>query len=277
MEGRDNNLHSKESGMNHKMILSAVCTCVAIAVPLCLIALQSEAGTLAWDKLFYHILLLLGVAVIYWSVSLMHYMDLKTCNSSTAIEKFSVLMYPMTFLVVLSVLFIGFFSLADEYVRGHVPLTDGPPSLIPWARFGVSTAELFPGVFFPLGVVMYAFWGAFLYNIYNFIRRIIDGDFVPKGRHSRRYSYRAGHFRLGVGLFCLFPRRNQRDSRTGHAVGVSDCHVVLCRILSTANIKDDRHLDRRPALPIVSRGRQVHLYAVDGDSRHHAGDRRSLE
>ncbi len=166
--------------MNHKMILSAVCTCVAIAVPLCLIALQSEAGTLAWDKLFYHILLLLGVAVIYWSVSLMHYMDLKTCNSSTAIEKFSVLMYPMTFLVVLSVLFIGFFSLADEYVRGHVPLTDGPPSLIPWARFGVSTAELFPGVFFPLGVVMYAFWGAFLYNIYNFIRRIIDGDFVPR-------------------------------------------------------------------------------------------------
>jgi len=46
-------------------------------------------------------------------------MDLKTCNSSTAIEKFSVLMFPMTFLVVLSVLFIGFFSLADEYVRGN--------------------------------------------------------------------------------------------------------------------------------------------------------------
>jgi hypothetical protein len=27
---------------------------------------------------------------------------------------------------------------------------------------------------------MYAFGGAFLYNLYNFIRRIIDGDFVPR-------------------------------------------------------------------------------------------------
>lgn len=166
--------------MNHKMILSAVCTLAAIVFPLCLLSLQSDAGTLAWDKLFYHVLVLLGVAVIYWTVGLMHYMDLRTCNSRTAAEKFSILIYPMTFLVVLSVLLIGFFSLADEYVRAHVPSENGPSSLIPWARFGVSTAELFPGIFFPVGVVMYAFWGAFLYNLYNFIRRIIDRDFVPR-------------------------------------------------------------------------------------------------
>jgi hypothetical protein len=83
--------------MNHKIIVSVVLTCLAIAVPLCLMFLQSDTGA-AWDKLFYHILLLLGVGVIYWSVSLMHYMELKKCNVRTAAEKFSVLLYPMTFL-----------------------------------------------------------------------------------------------------------------------------------------------------------------------------------
>ena len=165
--------------MNHKMIVSVVLTCLAIAVPLCLMFLQSDTGA-AWDKLFYHILLLLGVGAIYWSVSLMHYMELKKCNVRTAGEKFSVLVYPMTGLVVLSILLVGLFSLSDEYVREHQPGHNGPASLIPWARFGVSTIEVFPGVFFPVGVVMYAFWGAFLYNLYNFIRRIIDGDFVPR-------------------------------------------------------------------------------------------------
>jgi hypothetical protein len=86
----------------------------------------------------------------------------------------------MTFLVVLSVVLLGLFSLSDDYVREHQPALNSPASLIPWARFGVSTIEVFPGVFFPVGVVMYAFWGAFLYNLYNFIRRIIDGDFVPR-------------------------------------------------------------------------------------------------
>jgi hypothetical protein len=165
--------------MNHKIIVSVVLTCLAIAVPLCLMFLQSDTGA-AWDKVFYHILLLLGVGVIYWSVSLMHYMELKKCNVRTAAEKFSVLVYPMTFLVVLSILLVGLFSLSDEYVREHQPSHNGPSSLIPWARFGVSTIEVFPDVFFPVGVVMYAFWGAFLYNLYNFIRRIIDGDFVPR-------------------------------------------------------------------------------------------------
>jgi hypothetical protein len=53
--------------MNYKIIISALLTCLAIAAPLCLISLQSETYTLAWDKLLYHTFLLLGVAIIYWS------------------------------------------------------------------------------------------------------------------------------------------------------------------------------------------------------------------
>ena len=166
--------------MSYKIVISALFTCLAIAAPLCLISLQSDAHTLAWDKLFYHTSVLLGVAVIYWSVGLMHYMELKKCNTYSAVEKFSALVYPITFLVVLSIVLVGVFSLSDEYVREHQPTLDSPASLIPWARFGVSIIEVFPGIFFPVGVVMYAFWGAFLYNLYNFIRRIIDGDFVPR-------------------------------------------------------------------------------------------------
>jgi hypothetical protein len=166
--------------MNYKIAISALLTCLAIAAPLCLISLQSETYTLVWDKLLYHTVLLLSVAVIYWSVGLMHYMELKKCNAQSAVEQFSVLVYPMTFLVVLSIVLLGVFSLSDDYVREHQPALNSPASLIPWARFGVSTIEVFPGVFFPVGVVMYAFWGAFLYNLYNFIRRIIDGDFVPR-------------------------------------------------------------------------------------------------
>lgn len=169
--------------MIHKMLISAFATGLAMTIPLCLMFLQRGAGGAqenSWDKAFYHVLLLSGVAVVYWSVSLMHYMDLKKCNARTAVEKFSVLMYPMTFLVVLSIVLVGLFSLSDEYVRQHDIMPDAPASLIPWARFGVSTIEVFPHVFFPVGVVMYAFWGAFLYNLYNFIRRIIDGDFVPR-------------------------------------------------------------------------------------------------
>lgn len=165
--------------MNHKIIVSVALTCLAIVVPLCLMFLQNDVDV-TWDNMFYHSLLLMGVGVIYWSVSLMHYMELKKCNVRTAGEKFSVLVYPLTFLVVLSILLVGVFSLSDEYVREHQPGHNGPSSLIPWARFGVSTIEVFPDIFFPVGVVMYAFWGAFLYNLYNFIRRIIDGDFVPR-------------------------------------------------------------------------------------------------
>jgi hypothetical protein len=68
--------------MNYKIAISALLTCLAIATPLCLISLQSETYTLAWDKLLYHTFLLLGVAIIYWSVGLMHYMELKKCNAN---------------------------------------------------------------------------------------------------------------------------------------------------------------------------------------------------
>src|SRR5690349_1967885 len=76
--------------MIHKMLISAFATGLAMTIPLCLMFLQRGAGggrEDSWDKAFYHVLLLCGVAVIYWSVSLMHYMDLKKCNARTAVEK----------------------------------------------------------------------------------------------------------------------------------------------------------------------------------------------
>ena len=103
--------------MNYKIIISTLLTCLAIAAPLCLISLQSEPYTLAWDKLLYHIFLLLGVAILYWSVGLMHYMELKKCNAQSAVEQFSVLVYPMTFLVVLSIELLGLFSLSERLME----------------------------------------------------------------------------------------------------------------------------------------------------------------
>jgi hypothetical protein len=79
----------------------------------------------------------------------MHYMELQKCNAQSAVEQFSVQVYPMTFLVVLSIVLLGLFSLSDDYVREHQPALNSPASLIPWARFGVSTIEVFPGVFSP--------------------------------------------------------------------------------------------------------------------------------
>lgn len=160
--------------IKRKGAISIVST--ALAVFFSSILLYQGGRPPEWGKYSYHLFLYLGVAGIYWLLVLMYYFHLKKQKGSEAVESLSDLIYPMTALVVLSVLFLGFFAYNDDQYRA----ASGSASAIGWSRFGISFIEVFPGIRFPLGVIMYAFWGAFIYNTSHFIRRIIDDDFVPR-------------------------------------------------------------------------------------------------
>lgn len=88
--------------------------------------------------------------------------------------------HPTTFLTVVNVLVMGFFSLAADVSGVNAGSSTEQVAVSGALRFGVAVIQVFPNVFFPLGVAMYAFWGAFIYNHYQFVRRIVDDDFTPR-------------------------------------------------------------------------------------------------
>lgn len=161
----------EKQAMWKKMGVAAASTLLVVLFSV--ISMGMEDQDVAWSKYLYHFFLYAGVAVIYWLIGLMYYFKLEKETPSEAVRSFSDLIYHLTVLVVLSILFISFFSYSDNQFRSLV----GPGG---WSRFGISIIEVFPGVRFPLGVAMYAFWGAFIYNTAHFIRRIIDDDFIPR-------------------------------------------------------------------------------------------------
>jgi len=88
--------------------------------------------------------------------------------------------HPTTFLTVVNVLVMGFFSLAADVSGVNAGSSTEQVAVSRALRFGVAVIQVFPNVFLPLGVAMYAFCGAFIYNHCQFVRRIVDDDFTPR-------------------------------------------------------------------------------------------------
>ncbi len=119
------------------------------------------------------------VPAFYWSEAWVFYIKLRKAQPDGAGPILKEYIWPFVFLVVLSVLLLGVLSFADEHTRASLAVGDLAKETA-WSRFGIAVVQVFPNSYLPLGVVMYAYWGAFVYNNYNFIRRIIDDDFPPR-------------------------------------------------------------------------------------------------
>lgn len=124
------------------------------------------------SRFFFRAFILCGVPVIYW---LEAWAYLHTPNVPSSVGKTLETLSALVLLCLASNSLMGFFCMADEqYIR-----TLSKESGVDVMRFGVAIVEPFPRMYFPLGVMTYAFWGAFVYNNYSFIRRLRSNDFAP--------------------------------------------------------------------------------------------------
>jgi len=157
-------------------MFTQICVSISVTVStifLPLVVMYREDTNPEPSSYFYHLFLFAGVAIIYWSIYLMAYFKQRSEKGEKA-RHLSDFIWPMTVIVVLNVLLLAFFSYTDNRYRVLFPTVMG------WGRFGISIIEVFPETQFPLGVVMYAYWGAFVYNTSSFVQRIIEDDFIPR-------------------------------------------------------------------------------------------------
>lgn len=167
----------------HKKILIVtfmlLLTSISAALPLWLLwhdaasAPGNVTENLAFiSRFFFRAFILCGVPVIYW---LEAWTYLRDPNAPSSVGKTLETLASLALLCVTSNSLMGFFCMADEqYI-----LTLSKESGADVMRFGVAIIEPFPKLYFPLGVMTYAFWGTFVYNNYSFIRRLRNNDFAP--------------------------------------------------------------------------------------------------
>lgn len=154
-------------------------TALSAALPLWLLGHDTASATtdatkdLAFiSRFFFRAFILCGVPTIYW---LEAWAYLRDPNAPSSVSKTLETLAALVLLCVTSNSLMGFFGMADEqYIQ-----TLANKNSINIMRFGVAIVEPFPKLYFPLGVMTYAFWGAFVYNNYSFIRRLRSNDFAP--------------------------------------------------------------------------------------------------
>ncbi|MGZ8158190.1 MAG: hypothetical protein ACXWT1_03565 [Methylobacter sp.] len=165
----------------HKKILIVTfmlgLTSISAALPLWLLWHNAASANATVDlafisRFFFRAFILCGVPVIYWLEAWAYLHD---SNAQSSVGKTMETLASLVLLCLASNSLMGFFCMADEqYIR---TLTE--KNGVDVMRFGVAIVEPFPKLYFPLGVMTYAFWGAFVYNNYSFIRRLRSNDFAP--------------------------------------------------------------------------------------------------
>ncbi|MBL8376736.1 MAG: hypothetical protein JNM79_02605 [Burkholderiales bacterium] len=84
--------------------------------------------------------------------------------------------YPMTLMICSSNLVLGLSSYIGQSNDAvfQVPLCKAAQLCS-----GTSLIMVFPDVLVPNGVILYAFWGAFVFNCFQYLQRIVNNDFRP--------------------------------------------------------------------------------------------------
>ena len=148
----------------------------SIAIPL---AIQQSAQGKTLD--FFYLGALLGaITVGYTGIYLAYYLRLRRFSGTvTGIDDH---LLPLAMLIGLTNFLLGMLSVIDDVARAgsSVAQTEMVTSCHNHAIcFGTVILEVFPGAYLPTGIPLYAFWGTFVFNCWQYLQRIGDDDFPP--------------------------------------------------------------------------------------------------
>lgn len=124
----------------------------------------------------YLVCMMLAVSFGYAFILFEYCSKVNKINAARTAIEFSRHIYPMALLVCISNIVLGLSS----YLGNTGQLIFNEP-LCKAAQMctGTSIVLIFPNVAVPNGMLLYAFWGAFIFNCYQYLRRIVNNDFLP--------------------------------------------------------------------------------------------------
>lgn len=172
------------SAISQKLLAMVLIVLLGVILPLWLLWSNAVAAGAVDNpgfipRFFFRGFILCGVPTIYWleaCVFLRWLGEQQPAGAPLPADKLAETLAHLVLLCLVSNSLMGFFSMADEQYIRTLPASSGVDVM----RFGVAIIEVFPKLYFPMGVMVYAFWGAFVYNNYNFIRRLRSNDFSPQ-------------------------------------------------------------------------------------------------
>lgn len=134
----------------------------------------------------YLLCMMVAVSIAYAFILFEYYSKLKKLHAARqqpledAARELARHIYPMALLACISNIVLGLSSFI-----GQDPLQlragQGIGIHCPGGTFctGTSIVLVLPDVFVPNGMFLYAFWGAFIFNCYQYLNRIVNNDFLP--------------------------------------------------------------------------------------------------
>ena len=155
-------------------------TLISAALPLWLLWPDAASAVATKDlnfksHFFFRAFILFGVPTVYWLEASWYLLSRKVelPKGDQSPGRLAEILLPLVLLCVVSNSLMAFFSMADEQYIQSLSMDSGAKII----RICVAIVEPFPKMYFPLGVMSYAFWGAFIYNNHSFIYRLRSNDF----------------------------------------------------------------------------------------------------
>jgi hypothetical protein len=163
------------------VVLMLGITLVSAALPLWLLWADAASAGVTKDldfklHFFFRAFILFGVPTVYWLEAWWFWLSPKMespKDDQSPAGRMAEIFLPLVLLCVVSNSLMAFFSMADEQYIQSLSKDSGAKVI----RICVAIVEPFPKMYFPLGMMSYAFWGAFIYNNHSFIYRLRSNDF----------------------------------------------------------------------------------------------------